>query len=67
MAAEHALDYVRTRTAQGTLKTNAPAVEEALRRREAEGFRLVSALPDTDNGDLTGVLLLFVRESGASA
>ena len=63
MAAEHAIEYVRTRTASGTLKTNAPAVEEALRRREAEGFRLVSAVPDTDTGDLTGVLLLLVRES----
>jgi hypothetical protein len=60
--ATHAMEYVRTRTASGTLKTNAPAVEEALRRHEAEGYRLISAVPDTDNGDLTGVLLLFVRE-----
>ena len=61
--AEHAIEYVRTRTAAGTLKTNAGLVEEALKRREAEGFVLVSAVPDTDNGDLTGVLLLMVRES----
>ena len=58
---EHAIEYVRTRTAAGTLKTNAGLVEEALERREAEGFVLVSAVPDTDNGDLTGVLLLMVR------
>ena len=63
MAAEHAVEYVRTRTATGTLKTNSGLVEEALERREAEGFRLVSAVPDTDNGDLTGVLLLMVREA----
>jgi hypothetical protein len=60
--ATHAMEYVRTRTASGTLKTNAPVVEEALRRFEADGYRLVSAVPDTDNGDLTGLLLLFVRE-----
>lgn len=58
----HAMEYVRTRTAAGTLKTNAPAVEEALRRHEADGYRLVSAVPDTDNGDLTGVLLILVRD-----
>ena len=63
MGVEHAIEYVRTRTADGTLKTNAPAVAEALRRREADGFRLVSAVPDTDNGDLTGVLLLLVRDA----
>lgn len=65
MAAEHAIEYVRTRTAAGTLKTNAGMVEEALKRREAEGFRLVSAVPDTDNGDLTGVLLVLVRDASA--
>ena len=58
----HAVDYVRTRTPSGTLSRNLPAVEEVLRRREEEGFRLVSAIGETDNGDLTGVLLLFVRD-----
>jgi hypothetical protein len=58
----HAVDYVRTRTPSGTLSRNVDAVEQALRRREAEGYRLVAAVPETDNGDLTGVLLLFVRE-----
>ncbi len=60
---EHAIEYVRTRTPKGTLATNHPLVAEALRAREADGFRLVSAVPDTDNGDLTGVLLLFVRDA----
>ena len=60
--AEHAVEYVRTRTPSGTLSRNLPAVEEALRRREADGYRLVSAIGETDNGDLTGVLLLFVRD-----
>ena len=57
----HAVEYVRTRTPSGTLSRNLPAVQEALTRREAEGFRLVSAIGETDNGDLTGILLLFVR------
>ncbi len=61
----HAVEYVRTRTSGGTLSRNLPSVEEALRRREADGYRLVSALPETDNGDLTGVLLLMVQEDGA--
>ena len=57
----HAVEYVRTRTASGTLRRNLPAVEEALRRREEEGFTLVSAVGENDDGDLTGVLLLFAR------
>ena len=61
--AEHAVEYVRTRDASGTLSRNLPAVEEALRRREEDGFHLVSAVPETDNGDLTGVLLLFARQA----
>jgi hypothetical protein len=61
----HAVEYVRTRTSAGTLGRNVGSVEEALRRREADGFRLVSAIPETDSGDLTGVLLLLVREDGA--
>lgn len=59
---EHAVDHVRTRTPTGTLARNVPLVEDVLRRREAEGFRLVSAVPDTDNGDLVGVLLMFARD-----
>jgi hypothetical protein len=58
----HAVEYVRVRTSGGTLQRNVPAVEEALRRREEEGWRLVSSVPDTHNGDLVGVLLLFLRE-----
>ena len=61
---EHAAEYVRTRTPSGTLSRNLPAVEEALRRREDEGYTLVSAIGESDNGDLTGVLLLFVRDAG---
>lgn len=61
--ATHAIEYVRVRTPGGTLASNLPAVEEALRRREAEGFRVVSTVPDTHNGDLVGVLLVLV--SGA--
>ena len=60
----HAVEYVRTRTPSGTLARNVPLVEEALRRREEEGYRLVSAIGETDNGDLAGVLLLFVRADG---
>ena len=62
--AEHAVEYVRTRTPSGTLSVNLPSVEDALRRREEDGFRLVSAVAETDDGDLTGVLLLFVRADG---
>jgi hypothetical protein len=58
----HAAEYVKTRTPQGTLATNTPLVEEALRRREADGFRLVAAVPDTHNGDTMGVLLLLARD-----
>ncbi|HEX8123036.1 MAG TPA: hypothetical protein VF549_17430 [Solirubrobacteraceae bacterium] len=58
----HAVEYVRTRTPSGTLGKNLAAVEEALRRREEEGFRLVSAIGESDSGDLTGVLLLFARD-----
>ncbi len=58
----HTAEYVKTRTPAGTLATNTPLVQEALERREAEGFRLVSAVPDTHNGDTMGVLLLLVRE-----
>lgn len=57
----HVIEYVRVRTAAGTLQTNAGLVGEALARREADGLRLVSTLPDTHNGDLVGVLLFFVR------
>ena len=61
---EHAVEYVRTRNASGTLSRNLPAVEEALRRREEEGYRLVTAVGETDSGDLAAVLLLFVRAEG---
>ena len=57
----HAAEYVRTRTPEGTLSRNVGLVEEALRRREADGWRLVSAVGETHNGDTTGVLLLFTR------
>ncbi len=60
----HAIEYVKTRTATGTLARNLPSVEEALRRREEEGYALVSAVPDTHNGDLMGVLLLLARAGG---
>lgn len=59
----HAVEYVRVRTAAGTLGTNVPLVEEALQRREAEGFRVVSTVPDTHNGDLVGILLVLVRDA----
>jgi hypothetical protein len=55
----HALEYVRVRTAAGTLQTNVPEVQAALARHEADGHELVSAVPDTHNGDLVGILLLF--------
>jgi hypothetical protein len=58
----HAAEYVKTRTPAGTLATNTPLVQEALARRETEGFRLVAAVPDTHNGDTMGVLLLLVRD-----
>jgi hypothetical protein len=59
---EHAAEYVRTRTPDGTLGRNVNLVEEALRKREEDGWRLVSAVGETHNGDTTGVLLLFVRD-----
>ena len=55
----HAMEYVRVRTAAGTLQTNMPLVEAAVARHDAEGRRLVSTVPDTHNGDLVGILLLF--------
>ena len=58
----HATEYVRTRPPAGTLATNAALVQEALERRERDGFRLVAAVPDTHNGDTMGVLLLLVRD-----
>jgi hypothetical protein len=56
----HAMDYVRVRNATGTLPRNLPEVETALSAREQDGYRLVSTVPDTQNGDLVGILLLFV-------
>ncbi len=58
----HAVEYVRVRTSGGTLQRNLPTVEDALRKREEDGWRLVSTVPDTHNGDLVGVLLLFARD-----
>jgi hypothetical protein len=58
----HATEYVRVRTAAGTLQTNRPEVDAALRRAEEDGLRLVSSIPDTHNGDLVGILLLFVKD-----
>ena len=63
-ATAHAIEYVRVRNATGTLQRNIPEVGAALARREAEGFRLTSTVPDTQNGDLVGILLIFGR-SGA--
>ncbi|HLM49050.1 MAG TPA: hypothetical protein VK279_00770 [Solirubrobacteraceae bacterium] len=60
MRKPHVIDYVKVRTTTGTLSRNLPAVEGALRAREADGYRLVSSVPDTQNGDLVGVLLVFV-------
>jgi hypothetical protein len=57
----HAIEYVRVRNAGGTLQRNLPEVGGALARREAEGFALTSTVPDTQNGDLVGILLLFAR------
>ena len=59
----HAIEYVRVRTAGGTLASNLPAVQEALQRREAEGLRVVSTVPDTHNGDLVGILLVMVSDA----
>jgi hypothetical protein len=59
----HAMDYVRVRTASGTLQRNLPEVEAVLRRREQEGWRLQSSVPDSHEGDLVGILLFFVREA----
>jgi hypothetical protein len=59
----HAIEYVRVRTAAGTLQRNVPEVGAALARREAEGFRLTSTVADTHNGDLVGILLLFGRDA----
>lgn len=59
--AEHAAEYVRTRTPDGTLARNIGLVEDALQRRQADGWTLVSAVGETHNGDTTGVLLLFSR------
>ena len=59
--AKHAIEYVRVRTPGGTLARNLPAVEEALQRREEEGYRVVSTVPDTHNGDLVGILLVMVE------
>lgn len=59
----HAIEYVRVRTAGGTLQRNLPEVEAALARREDEGLRLAGTVADTHNGDLVGILLLFVRPS----
>jgi len=61
--ATHGIEYVRVRTSGGTLARNLPAVEEALQRREADGYRVVSTVPDTHNGDLVGVLLVFARDT----
>ena len=61
--ATHAIEYVRVRNAAGTLQTNVPAVEEALRRHEAAGYRVVSTVPDTHNGDLVGVLLVMLSDA----
>ena len=58
----HAAEYVRTRTPAGTLATNTHLVQEALARREQDGFRLVAAVPDAHNGDTMGVLLLLARD-----
>ena len=55
------MEYVRVRNAAGTLQTNLPLVEAAVARHEADGHRLVSTVPDTHNGDLVGVLLLFAQ------
>ena len=60
-ATQHAIEYVQVRNPTGTLPRNLAEVGTALARREAEGFRLTSTVPDTQNGDLVGILLLFGR------
>ena len=60
--AAHAIEYVKVRTPTGTLNRNLPDVEAAVHRRGDEGFRLQSAVPETDNGDTVAILLLFVRD-----
>jgi hypothetical protein len=59
----HALDYVRVRTPTGTLQRNLPDVEAAVRAREQDGWRLQSTVPDSHEGDLVGILLVFVRDA----
>jgi hypothetical protein len=59
----HAMDYVRVRTASGTLQRNLPEVEAVLRAREQDGWRLQSTVPDSHEGDLVGILLFFVRDA----
>jgi hypothetical protein len=58
----HAMEYVKVRNAAGTLQTNLTEVETALARREGDGWRLVSSVPETQNGDLVAILLLFARQ-----
>ena len=58
----HAIEYVRVRTPDGTLARNLPAVEEVVRGHEASGYRVVSTVPDTHNGDLVGILLVMVAD-----
>jgi hypothetical protein len=60
--AAHEIEYVRVRTPAGTLSRHLPDVEAALRRREADGWRLQSTMPESQEGDLVGVLLFFVRD-----
>ena len=55
------MEYVRVRNPSGTLPRNLAEVEAALHRREEDGWRLQSTVADTDDGDLVGILLLFVR------
>jgi hypothetical protein len=61
--AAHAMEYVRVRTPSGTLSRNLPEVEQALRRREEDGWRLQSTVPESHEGDLVGILLFFVRDA----
>lgn len=56
------MEYVRVRTAAGTLQTNLPLVEAAVTRHGEEGRRLAGTVPDTHNGDLVGILLMFVQD-----
>ena len=57
----HAIEYVRVRTASGTLQRNLPEVDAVLRAREQDGWELRSTVPDSHEGDLVGILLIFVR------